>query len=326
MMRQYFAVNLGDHEPDGDVDLADHAALVDCLSGPGTAPIPTPPTTVQDCLDAFDGDYDGDVDLKDKSGIDVNFTGSLECIVNVDCGDGLYCNGMESCVAGLCQPGTPVDCSAAADQCNSAVCDKSVDACVLSPLSDGTSCDDGLACPGDKCVAGVCQSPVCSQTFKLLANGVFDNEHGIDYFAGGPDGSAPMNDLGTLLEENNVPINSSSPNSWWEARFEDLDTGLTNNVQTVVHVRKETGLTGTLHVDVYVGGALQASQSVPTNTILDDTTPQFVTQIIVPVPAIQGQPVSSVNDVTVRLYITSGNGKKLFWSYARLTGLNLIGS
>jgi hypothetical protein len=96
-------------------------------------------------------------------------------------------------------------------------------------------------------------------------------------------------------------------------------------MKATAHVRKETGLTGTLHVDVYVGGVLRASQSLSADSILDDSTPKFTTQIIVPIPSIQGQPVAAVNDVTVRLYITSGNGKRLFWTYANLTGLNLIG-
>lgn len=43
------------------------------------------------------------------------------------CDDGDYCNGTETCVAGLCQPGTKV------------------------------SCDDGIQCTDDRCVAGLNQ-------------------------------------------------------------------------------------------------------------------------------------------------------------------------
>jgi hypothetical protein len=51
------AAILGDADADGDIDLADHADFVECLTGPsGNA---TPPCTLVD-LDA-----DGDVDLGD---------------------------------------------------------------------------------------------------------------------------------------------------------------------------------------------------------------------------------------------------------------------
>ena len=54
----------GDFDDDGDVDLQDHVGFVDCMAGPGVTPGPTPPTTAQECLDAFSAD-DNDVDLVD---------------------------------------------------------------------------------------------------------------------------------------------------------------------------------------------------------------------------------------------------------------------
>ncbi|MCP4250742.1 MAG: hypothetical protein GY778_27205 [bacterium] len=55
----------GDFDGDGDVDLDDYSAVYDCHTGPGVAPDPTPPTTPQQCLDPFDADHDGDLDLAD---------------------------------------------------------------------------------------------------------------------------------------------------------------------------------------------------------------------------------------------------------------------
>jgi len=49
-----------DVDQDGDVDLDDYAEFAGCLSGPGQAP-----GSVPECLDAFDTEGDGDVDLAD---------------------------------------------------------------------------------------------------------------------------------------------------------------------------------------------------------------------------------------------------------------------
>jgi len=55
-----------DYDGDGDVDLDDYAAFVDCAAGPNQPPAPSlPGITFSDCLDAFDADFDRDVDLPD---------------------------------------------------------------------------------------------------------------------------------------------------------------------------------------------------------------------------------------------------------------------
>lgn len=64
-----------DHDPDCDSDLDDFAVFFDCLAGPNATPNPTPPTTSQDCLDAFDFDLDNDVDLRDFDELQSVFTG-----------------------------------------------------------------------------------------------------------------------------------------------------------------------------------------------------------------------------------------------------------
>jgi hypothetical protein len=55
----------GDFDGDGDVDLSDYTPFAACLKGPGQAPAPAPPITVQECRAAFDLDADNDVDLAD---------------------------------------------------------------------------------------------------------------------------------------------------------------------------------------------------------------------------------------------------------------------
>ncbi len=62
----------GDIDDDRDVDLEDYAGFADCMSDPGEAPSPTPPTTAQECLEAFDVDADADVDLTDFAGFRIS--------------------------------------------------------------------------------------------------------------------------------------------------------------------------------------------------------------------------------------------------------------
>jgi len=72
------------------------------------------------------------------------------------CDDGRFCTDGDKCILGLCQGG-PLDCSGAADDCNSAECDEAADACVPVPLPDDTPCDDRSYCTlADRCSAGIC--------------------------------------------------------------------------------------------------------------------------------------------------------------------------
>ncbi|MCH7687838.1 MAG: hypothetical protein IH899_14335, partial [Planctomycetes bacterium] len=102
------------------------------------------------------------------------------------CEDGLVCNGAETCLGGLCTPGTPIPgcCKNDADCDNGDVCD-GIETCVGNICVSGTPltcsdgnvctddlcdpvtgcffpnntapCDDGLACnEGETCTAGVC--------------------------------------------------------------------------------------------------------------------------------------------------------------------------
>ena len=64
----------GDFDLDCHTNLADHAVFTDCLNGPNTPPDPTPPITVQQCLDAFDFDEDLDVDIADFGGFQPAFS------------------------------------------------------------------------------------------------------------------------------------------------------------------------------------------------------------------------------------------------------------
>ncbi|MGE0824069.1 MAG: S8 family serine peptidase [Candidatus Binatia bacterium] len=70
---------------------------------------------------------------------------SGECTVNADCNDGLYCNGIETCVSGTCQAGTPVNCNDVF-ACTVDSCNETTDACDHIP--NNALCNDGAYCNG----------------------------------------------------------------------------------------------------------------------------------------------------------------------------------
>ncbi len=80
------------------------------------------------------------------------------CIVDSDCDDGRFCNGLEACVAG--------NCVLSSNPCAGQFCDDVVDACV--PCIANQQCDDGLLCNGrELCDSGVCipgTGTMCSGT------------------------------------------------------------------------------------------------------------------------------------------------------------------
>ena len=97
----------------------------------------------------------------------------------LDCDDGLYCNGQETCENGVCVAGVAVDCSdsidCTLDSCDEAndaclhtpdhtlcanageVCDPDQGGCVESSCSEDAECDDGFFCNGaETCDNGAC--------------------------------------------------------------------------------------------------------------------------------------------------------------------------
>ncbi len=56
---------VGDIDCDGEIDGTDIAGFADCLDGPDVTPDASPNYLFGECLDAFDADDDGDVDLQD---------------------------------------------------------------------------------------------------------------------------------------------------------------------------------------------------------------------------------------------------------------------
>lgn len=85
-------------------------------------------------------------------------TAYLDCTVDADCDDGLWCNGAETCSAGACQAGS--------DPCGGGACDEAQQICT-SICGDGT-CDPGedcngcaLDCPSFPLPTAVCGNGLC---------------------------------------------------------------------------------------------------------------------------------------------------------------------
>ncbi len=62
----------GDFNADGTVNTLDYPWFADCFAGPMQSPTPTSLTCANRCLDAFDADFDGDVDLADYQAFHTN--------------------------------------------------------------------------------------------------------------------------------------------------------------------------------------------------------------------------------------------------------------
>ncbi|MCH8344017.1 MAG: proprotein convertase P-domain-containing protein [Planctomycetes bacterium] len=105
--------------------------------------------TQADCKNAG-GAYQGD-------GTDCATTICRECLSDADCDDGDPCNGLETCVGGICQPVIPLDCDDG-NPCTDDFCIPGV-GCVNDPSPAGSPCEDGDACTiGDICDGnGFCQ-------------------------------------------------------------------------------------------------------------------------------------------------------------------------
>ncbi len=98
-----------------------------CMSGPGVAPRATATLTADECLEHFDRDADGDVDLRDTALVTAN--AAPECFDDADCDDGLFCNGVEGCADGICLPGD--------NPCPDLMCDEYADSCCTSLCEGG---------------------------------------------------------------------------------------------------------------------------------------------------------------------------------------------
>ena len=89
------------------------------------------------------------------------------CPADCACSDGDVCNGVESCINGLCDPGTPLDCDDG-NECTTEVCVPE-SGCEYSQADDGSPCDEAGICLPE------CQGGLCVETAVEVCDGV-DND------------------------------------------------------------------------------------------------------------------------------------------------------
>ena len=111
-----------------------------------------------------DTDGDGVLDGLDRCqatapGAAVNSSG-CSC-AQITCNNGNACDGVETCAAGVCQPGTPLTCDDG-NPCSTDGCSPS-GGCIHGAIlgctrcTTAAQCDDGNACTIDTCGGGSCQ-------------------------------------------------------------------------------------------------------------------------------------------------------------------------
>jgi len=149
----------GDDAADGfTIEVLSDGAVVDTLVAIGdvtsnatwttVSTVVQNPGEIQVRVRATDAAATGDIV---EGGIDNVVIQSSGCEIDADCDDGQFCNGAETCAAGVCQAGS------APCEGSGLLCDEAGDACVECLLD--SDCDDGLFCNGaETCFGGSCQA------------------------------------------------------------------------------------------------------------------------------------------------------------------------
>jgi hypothetical protein len=192
------------------------------------------------------------------------------CTLDLDCDDGLFCNGTEICVAGACEGGVPPVCDNGIFCDGAETCDEAADACVPGAAQ---TCDDGVGCTDDSCNVGtdscdnVPNDALCPDD-TLFCNGTEFCDAALDCSSTGDPCLA-----GEICNET-TDVCDLAPNVAPFAN-DDLDTVTRNTTDNIINVTdNDVDSDGTIDVGSVVitsGTTTSAGGTVTVNPLLDGT-------------------------------------------------------
>ncbi len=267
-----------------------------------TFPAPAPAPAGGSSLNVFTGNPNGTWSLYvvDDAGGDLGSVSGGWCINivqafctgNNDCNDGNLCNGIETCNAGQCVPGTSVNCDDG-NQCTTDSCVPATGACTHAP----NPCSDGNGCTADSC------DPVLGCQHVPQTPVQFCNTGGITIPNSGPGSPYPssisVSGVGTSASLCAVTLRSLSHT--FPDDIDMLIAGPAGGTQNTTLLSDAGGGTDAVSVDLTFqdsaasgvpdGGPLVSGTFKPTNIGTGDTYPA-------PAPAPQGGTTPNFNAFT----------------------------
>jgi hypothetical protein len=113
---------------------------------------------------------------EEEEEVDPSVVPPVDCEQDLDCDDGLFCNGVERCVDALCEDGEPVDCGEG-DDCHMVYCDDTRAECVEMLVAEDDDGDGFYAAPcGEDCDDS---NPEIYPGAREVCNGLDDNCDGL---------------------------------------------------------------------------------------------------------------------------------------------------
>jgi len=186
------------------------------------------------------------------------------CTTNGECDDGLYCNGVETCVSNSCQAGTAPNCNDGVS-CTTDSCNESTDSCNNVP--NNGACDDGLWCNGSEtcnatlgCQAGTspCGGGPCNETTDTC--GVAGGVVWMSFLT-----ATTVPGLGTAENEDIVSYNPAT--GTWAWVFDGSDVGL--SALTIGGMARLSS--GNILLSFTAAASIPGMTGGPSGTTLDDS-------------------------------------------------------
>ncbi|MHC4250171.1 MAG: hypothetical protein ACYS9X_13665, partial [Planctomycetota bacterium] len=154
----------------------------------------------------------------------------------------------------------------------------------------------------------------------MTVNWARDNLGGLDYYAGSPNGTVPMDALNSVSDVDKVDVTPGTT-AWWEARYTDpspvpvpADGFLISVVVTVQYVMEHVDWDGTLALEARTSAGLLGSTTLP-----EHSTPTQETWDVTALLNAEADPLASLNDLAVRMVNDDPLGvKNLHWSFTKV--------